>query len=135
MACAPSGWTLKRGKLGEKEKNWADDVGLVSCSDPRVVPELLFPGFGGIVFLLLLLHLSPYPFPSLSLSQKPFLTPPSLISAAIIRNAGGRTQDTIRSILALDAVANVGTVVVIHHNGLSTPLSFLVPLPPQKGRN
>ncbi|KAG0649169.1 Beta-carbonic anhydrase 1 [Hyphodiscus hymeniophilus] len=34
---------------------------------------------------------------------------------AIIRNAGGRTQDAMRSILALDAVGGLGTVVVIHH--------------------
>ncbi|KAH8656191.1 carbonic anhydrase [Tricladium varicosporioides] len=35
--------------------------------------------------------------------------------AAIIRNAGGRASDAIRSILALDSVGSVGTIVVVHH--------------------
>ena len=30
--------------------------------------------------------------------------------AAIIRNAGGRTSDALRSLIALDAVGNLGTV-------------------------
>lgn len=34
---------------------------------------------------------------------------------AIIRNAGGRTRDVLRSVLALDAVGTVGTIVVVHH--------------------
>lgn len=42
---------------------------------------------------------------------------------AIIRNAGGRTSDALRSILALDAVGGTGTVIVIHHTGSS---SFLL---------
>ncbi|KAG4433619.1 hypothetical protein IFR05_010895 [Cadophora sp. M221] len=35
--------------------------------------------------------------------------------AAIIRNAGGRTSDVMRSLVDLDAVGSVGTVIVIHH--------------------
>ncbi|PVH81016.1 carbonic anhydrase [Cadophora sp. DSE1049] len=35
--------------------------------------------------------------------------------AAIIRNAGGRTSDVMRSLLDLDAVGSVGTVIVVHH--------------------
>lgn len=39
--------------------------------------------------------------------------------AAIIRNAGGRTSDVMRTLLDLDAIGSVGTVVVIHHTGMS----------------
>lgn len=56
---------------------------LVSCSDPRIVPEQ---------------------FLGLDFSE-----------CAIVRNAGGRTQDAMRSILALNVVGKLGTVVVIHH--------------------
>ncbi|KAK0101952.1 hypothetical protein ONS95_001239 [Cadophora gregata] len=35
--------------------------------------------------------------------------------ASIIRNAGGRTADVLRSLLDLDAIGSVGTVLVIHH--------------------
>ncbi|KAE9363840.1 carbonic anhydrase [Stipitochalara longipes BDJ] len=34
---------------------------------------------------------------------------------AIVRNGGGRTADAIRSILDLDAIGAMGTIVVIHH--------------------
>jgi carbonic anhydrase len=35
--------------------------------------------------------------------------------AAVIRNAGGRVVDAMRSINALDAIGNTGTVIVVHH--------------------
>ena len=37
---------------------------------------------------------------------------------AIVRNGGGRTTDAIRSILDLDALGAMGTIVVIHHTGM-----------------
>ncbi|KAE8447778.1 hypothetical protein EG329_010172 [Mollisiaceae sp. DMI_Dod_QoI] len=37
--------------------------------------------------------------------------------AAVIRNAGGRTRDAMRSLLILDALGSVGVVVVVHHTG------------------
>ncbi|KUJ16760.1 carbonic anhydrase [Mollisia scopiformis] len=40
--------------------------------------------------------------------------------AAILRNAGGRTQGVIRSLLVLDALGDVGTVVVVHHTDCGT---------------
>ncbi|RDW80656.1 carbonic anhydrase-5 [Coleophoma crateriformis] len=39
----------------------------------------------------------------------------NLGEGAVIRNAGGRTMDAMRSILSLDAVGNLGTIVVVHH--------------------
>jgi hypothetical protein len=39
------------------------------------------------------------------------------VEAAIIRNGGGRTSDALRSILDLDALGAMGTVIVIHHTG------------------
>ncbi|KAF2429277.1 carbonic anhydrase [Tothia fuscella] len=35
--------------------------------------------------------------------------------AAVIRNAGGRVSDAMRSLAALDALGNTGTVMVVHH--------------------
>jgi carbonic anhydrase len=35
-----------------------------------------------------------------------------------VRNGGGRTTDAIRSILDLDALGAMGTIVVIHHTGM-----------------
>jgi len=35
--------------------------------------------------------------------------------APVIRNAGGRTQDALRTLLALDSFANLGLIIVIHH--------------------
>ena len=33
----------------------------------------------------------------------------------MIRNAGGRASDALRSIIALDAIGNTDTVIVVHH--------------------
>jgi carbonic anhydrase len=38
--------------------------------------------------------------------------------AAIIRNAGGRVVDAMRSINALDAIGNMGTLIIVHHTGM-----------------
>ena len=43
---------------------------------------------------------------------------------AVIRNAGGRAMDAMRSLHVLNAIAPIGTVVVVHHTGMS-PLSHL----------
>ncbi|OCK74953.1 carbonic anhydrase [Lepidopterella palustris CBS 459.81] len=56
---------------------------IISCSDPRVIPEQYFNLGRG--------------------------------EAAVIRNAGGRASDAIRSLAALDAIANIGTVIIVHH--------------------
>lgn len=37
--------------------------------------------------------------------------------ASVIRTAGGRSMDCMRSLQVLDTVGNVGTVLVIHHTG------------------
>jgi carbonic anhydrase len=37
----------------------------------------------------------------------------------VIRNAGGRVVDAMRSINALDAIGNMGTLIVVHHTGMS----------------
>lgn len=36
----------------------------------------------------------------------------------IIRNAGGRAADAVRSLVVLDALIPIGTVMVIHHTGM-----------------
>ncbi|MCJ1331927.1 hypothetical protein MMC10_008619 [Thelotrema lepadinum] len=64
-------------------------VVIVSCADPRVVPEKYF-NFGVGEYL-------------------------------VIRNAGGRTQDAIRSLAVLDQALKIYAVLVVHHTdcGLS----------------
>lgn len=42
--------------------------------------------------------------------------------ASEIRNAGGRAGPALRSIICLDHLVGVGTVVVIHHTGELFPL-------------
>jgi carbonic anhydrase len=39
------------------------------------------------------------------------------IEFGIIRNAGGRAADAVRSLVVLDALIPIGTVMVIHHTG------------------
>ena len=43
--------------------------------------------------------------------------PPISTEAAVIRNAGGRAMDAIRSLIVLDSVINLGTIIVVHHTG------------------
>jgi len=63
---------------------------ILSCSDPRVIPEQYFEMGRG--------------------------------EAAIIRNAGGRASDAIRSICTLDAIVELGTIIVVHHTDCGTSL-------------
>lgn len=44
------------------------------------------------------------------------------LEASEIRNAGGRAGPALRSIICLDHLVGVGTVVVIHHTGELFPL-------------
>ena len=37
--------------------------------------------------------------------------------AVIIRNAGGRTFDVLRSLAVLDTIGKPATIVVMHHSG------------------
>jgi len=37
------------------------------------------------------------------------------LESAVIRNAGGRVVDAMRSINALDAIGNLGSLIVVHH--------------------
>jgi len=65
-------------------------VVILSCSDPRVVPEKYFDLKKG--------------------------------DAAIVRNAGGRASDAVRSILTLDAIAGLQAILVVHHTDCGTTL-------------
>ena len=38
----------------------------------------------------------------------------------VIRNAGGRAMDALRSVLILGGLAPGGTIIVVHHTGLGT---------------
>ena len=42
----------------------------------------------------------------------------SLPEVNVLNNAGGRIDDdAIRSIIVLDSIATVGTVIIVHHSG------------------
>ncbi|OCL10080.1 carbonic anhydrase [Glonium stellatum] len=45
----------------------------------------------------------------------PRVIPEQYFEAAVIRNAGGRTSDAIRSLAALDTIGNTDTVIIVHH--------------------
>ncbi|TAQ90005.1 hypothetical protein B7494_g1654 [Chlorociboria aeruginascens] len=60
-------------------------------------------------------HTAPKPLSQGILKAKAMGKKATVIKAAIIRNAGGRTSDALRSLVALDTVGHLGTVVVIHH--------------------
>ncbi len=40
-----------------------------------------------------------------------------MLAAVIIRNAGGRTFDVLRSVAVLDTIGAPATIVVMHHSG------------------
>lgn len=39
--------------------------------------------------------------------------------AGIIRNAGGRAFDAVRSLETLHAIAHLGNIIVVHHTGMA----------------
>ena len=41
----------------------------------------------------------------------------------MIRNAGGRAFDAIRTLSVLQTIGQPGTIVVMHHTGRYTPIS------------
>lgn len=40
-----------------------------------------------------------------------------ITEASVTRNAGGRAMDALRSLIVLNALAPIGTVIVVHHTG------------------
>jgi carbonic anhydrase len=58
------------------------------------------------------------------------------LDATMVRNAGGRAFDAIRTLSVLQTIGNPGTIVAMHHTGMSfddypslSPLIFPWPLP------
>jgi carbonic anhydrase len=41
-----------------------------------------------------------------------------LTEATMVRNAGGRTMDAIRTIAVLQSIGQPSTIVVMHHTGM-----------------
>ena len=57
-----------------------------------------------------------------------------LSEAAVVRNAGGRATDALRSIATLDAIAGITAIIVVHHTGkrkMSRPVYLASQLMPQ----
>ena len=48
------------------------------------------------------------------------LTPPSSTEYSIVRNAGGRTSEALRSIVCMDTLIGLEAVIVVHHTGSFT---------------
>lgn len=48
------------------------------------------------------------------------LTPPSSTEYSIVRNAGGRTSEALRSIVCIDTLIGLEAVIVVHHTGSFT---------------
>ncbi len=63
---------------------------ILSCSDPRLNPYQIF----GV--------------------------DPTIKGVTMVRNAGGRALDAIRTISVLQTIGNPKTVVVLHHTGQSS---------------
>lgn len=87
----------------------------VACSDPRVSPELF-------------LNIAPGgKFPHWIVDISPSWTGNTDLQASFIRVAGGRAVDALRSLIVLDEMLKISTVVVIHHTGKFTSLpNFLL---------
>ena len=82
----------------------------VSCSDPRVIPEQYFGlNRGGLSYLFFVRSRGDNALTANLVRGLP--------EAAVIRNAGGRASDALRSIATLDAIAGLSTIIVIHHTG------------------
>jgi hypothetical protein len=45
----------------------------------------------------------------------------------MVRNAGGRAFDAIRTLSVLQTIGNPGTIVVLHHTGKSVFIRFVTP--------
>ena len=44
--------------------------------------------------------------------------------ATVLSNAGGHVNaDALRSLCVLDSIVGVGTVIVVHHTGMKTPVT------------
>lgn len=70
-------------------RNSGTGVMILSCSDPRLNPYQIF----GI--------------------------DPTIKGVTMIRNAGGRAVDAIRTISVLQTIGNPRTILVVHHTGKS----------------
>jgi hypothetical protein len=47
----------------------------------------------------------------------------------MVRNAGGRAFDAIRTLSVLQTIGNPGTIVVLHHTGKSVSIRVVSPAP------
>lgn len=47
------------------------------------------------------------------------------LEATMVRNAGGRVFDAIRTLSVLQTIGNPGTIVVMHHTGKRAALQIL----------
>lgn len=73
--------------MAEAVRSSGAGVILLSCSDPRLNPYQIF----GI--------------------------DPTIKGLTMVRNAGGRALDAIRTISVLQTIGNPKTVIVLHHTG------------------
>lgn len=86
---------------------------IISCADPRVIPEE-FMGLsrGGMCCTIFLT----------SHMDRAQLAETERTECAVIRNAGGRAANALPSLIILDSIVPMRTIVIIHHTG--TPRFF-----------
>ena len=96
-------------KMVEQMRATKQGVVVLSCSDPRLNPYQI---------LGLDATLSKY----LQRPQDNFIsrcqTNTSYKEATMVRNAGGRVLDAIRTLAVLQTIGSPGTIVVMHHTGM-----------------
>ncbi|KAK1067219.1 hypothetical protein LTR74_006587 [Friedmanniomyces endolithicus] len=81
-------------------------VVVVSCSDPRLNPYQIL----GIDQTL---RISPCSLPGMK--REDCANASGVIEATMVRNAGGRVFDALRTLAVLQTIGSPGTIVVMHH--------------------
>jgi carbonic anhydrase len=81
---------------------------VLSCSDPRLNPYQIL-GIDATLSKVLRIHKQPSHNSSANKKTE----------ATMVRNAGGRAFDAIRTLSVLQTIGNPGTIVVMHHTGMT----------------
>lgn len=87
-------------------------VVVLSCSDPRLNPYQILG-----IDSTLSKSSSEALYPALVQVVLVYLTD-NASEATMVRNAGGRAFDAIRTLAVLQTIGNSGTIVVMHHTGM-----------------
>lgn len=105
-------------KMVEQMRASGQGTVVLSCSDPRLNPYQVL----GIDATLSKCCAYPSSLQTTNIDGC-FQGRADIISeATMVRNAGGRAFDAIRTLAVLQTIGSPGTIVVMHHTGMSPPL-------------